>query len=87
MQRAPIYARQQMYVDLVKYFKNFGDHEIKKTINPSKGEGLIFVINASIGHCSNWVYTIYSGRYGCGRKGIFYKQSLVYFFRFKVEEK
>ena len=44
MQRAPIYARQQMYVDLVKYFKNFDDHEIKKAINPNKGEGLIFVV-------------------------------------------
>ena len=28
MQRAPIYTRQQMYLDLVNYFKNFNEKKI-----------------------------------------------------------
>ena len=44
MQRAPIYARQQMYLDLVNYFKNFDDQPITKKIDNKKGEGLIFIV-------------------------------------------
>ena len=44
MQRAPIYARQQMYLDLVNYFKNFDEKYIKEKIDPKKGEGLIFIV-------------------------------------------
>ena len=44
MQRAPIYIRQQMYLNLVNYFKNFDDDQISKKINPNKGQGLIFIV-------------------------------------------
>ena len=44
MQRAPLYARQQMYLDLVNYFKNFDDRGIVDDIEATKGEGLIFII-------------------------------------------
>ena len=44
MQRAPLYARQQMYLDLVNYFKNFDDQGIVDDIEATKGEGLIFII-------------------------------------------
>ena len=44
MQRAPIYARQQMYLDLVNYFKDFDDQPISKKIDNKKGEGLIFIV-------------------------------------------
>jgi len=44
MQRAPIYVRQKMYLNLVNYFKDFNEDQIKKKINPNKGQGLIFII-------------------------------------------
>ena len=44
MQRAPIYARQQMYLDLINYFKNFDDSSVQKKIDISKGKGLIFIV-------------------------------------------
>ena len=44
MQRAPIYIRQQIYLNLVNYFKNFDNDPISKKINPNKGQGLIFII-------------------------------------------
>ncbi len=44
MQRAPIYARQQMYLDLVNYFKNFDDSTVQKKIDINKGKGLIFIV-------------------------------------------
>ncbi|MFL2540005.1 MAG: tetratricopeptide repeat-containing sulfotransferase family protein [Alphaproteobacteria bacterium] len=44
MQRSPIYVRQQMYVNLVNYFKVFDDKTILEKINPNKGKGLIFII-------------------------------------------
>ena len=44
MQRAPIYARQQMYIDLVNYFKNFDEKKILEKVDKKKGEGLIFIV-------------------------------------------
>ena len=44
MQRAPIYVRQQMYENLVKYFNDFDDTPILDRVNPDKGRGLIFII-------------------------------------------
>ena len=44
MQRAPIYARQQMYLDLVNYFKNFDEKNILEKVDQKKGEGLIFIV-------------------------------------------
>lgn len=44
MQRAPLYARQQMYLNLVNYFKNFDAKYINEKIDPKKGEGLIFIV-------------------------------------------
>jgi len=44
MQRAPIYARQQMYLDLVNYFKNFDEKKILENVDQKKGEGLIFIV-------------------------------------------
>lgn len=44
MQRAPIYARQQMYLDLVNYFKNYDEKYITEKIDQKKGEGLVFII-------------------------------------------
>jgi tetratricopeptide (TPR) repeat protein len=44
MQRTPIYARQQMYVNLVDYFSKFKEGSITEKIDPNKGEGLIFII-------------------------------------------
>ena len=44
MQRAPLYARQQMYLDLVNYFKNFDEKKIVNSIERKKGEGLIFIM-------------------------------------------
>jgi tetratricopeptide (TPR) repeat protein len=44
MQRSPIYVRQQMYVNLVNYFKDFDDKPILAKVNPDKGRGLIFII-------------------------------------------
>ena len=44
MQRAPIYFRQQMYVNLVKYFNDFDDKPILDKVNPDKGRGLIFIV-------------------------------------------
>ena len=44
MQRAPIYARQQMYLDLINYFKNFDDSTVQKKIDINKGKGLIFIV-------------------------------------------
>ena len=44
MQRAPIYARQQMYLDLVNYFGNFDEKKILENVDQKKGEGLIFIV-------------------------------------------
>ena len=44
MQRAPIYARQKMYVDLTEYFSEFNGEYIEDKIAKNKGEGLIFII-------------------------------------------
>ena len=44
MQRAPIYARQQMYLNLINYFKAFDDQPVVKKIDKQKGEGLIFIV-------------------------------------------
>ena len=44
MQRAPLYARQKMYLNLINYFQDFNDAPIISKINPEKGNGLIFVI-------------------------------------------
>jgi tetratricopeptide (TPR) repeat protein len=44
MQRSPIYVRQQMYLNLVNYFKDFDGEQISNKINPDKGAGLIFII-------------------------------------------
>ena len=44
MQRSPIYIRQQMYLNLVNYFKNFDEKPILEKIKSGKGRGLIFII-------------------------------------------
>ena len=44
MQRTPIYARQQMYINLVDYFSNFKEDSITDKIDPNKGKGIIFII-------------------------------------------
>ena len=44
MQRTPIYARQQMYINLVDYFSNFKEDSITHKIDPNKGKGIIFII-------------------------------------------
>ena len=44
MQRAPIYTRQQMYINLVDYFSKFNENLITNKIDPDKGKGVIFII-------------------------------------------
>ena len=44
MQRTPIYARQQMYINLVDYFSKFKESLITNKIDPDKGKGVIFII-------------------------------------------
>ena len=44
MQRSSIYVRQQVYVNLVKYFNDFDDRPILDKVDPDKGRGLIFII-------------------------------------------
>ena len=40
MQRTPIYARQQMYINLVDYFSKFKENLIADKIDPNKGKGV-----------------------------------------------
>lgn len=44
MQRTPIYARQQMYINLVDYFSKFKENLIADKIDPNKGKGVIFIV-------------------------------------------
>ena len=44
MQRTPIYARQQMYINLVDYFSKYKEDLITDKIDPNKGKGIIFII-------------------------------------------
>ena len=50
MQRSSIYVRQQVYVNLVKYFNDFDDRPILDKVDPDKGRGLIFIIGYLIFH-------------------------------------
>lgn len=44
IQRSSLYTHQKFYLKLIDYFGNFNDTAIKETIEPNKGEGLIFII-------------------------------------------
>lgn len=44
MQRAPIYARQKMYLNLTEYFTKFNEEQVTDFISKEKGDGLIFII-------------------------------------------
>ncbi len=44
MQRESLYDRQKFYFNMIKIFKDFDENNIKKFIDPDKGDGLIFII-------------------------------------------
>ena len=44
MQRESIYQRQKYALGIYDFFKRFDDSQIKKEIDPKKGEGLVFVL-------------------------------------------